>query len=96
MAVKIVGTLSVLNIVDIVTESDIMVENTPNYAILPLGLDEMTCSSFEGCSVPLYECLFTRLRIRLPFFKFEVVVIDHFNTSPSQLHYEAWDFMKVF
>ncbi|KAL5059662.1 hypothetical protein RYX36_031266, partial [Vicia faba] len=52
------------------------------------------CSSIEGCSVPSYEFIFTRLSIRFTFSNFEVVVQNRLRVSPSQLYPGAWTFMK--
>lgn len=77
MAAKIVGIPSVLNIVNIVTEVDIMVCNSLDWTILTVGLGEREFSSCEGCFVPLYDCLFTILGICLLLSDFAMVVIDH-------------------
>lgn len=63
VAIEIVGTPYVLNIVDVETKIDIMVGNPPDWVILPVGLEERVCNTFGVCLVPLYECLFTLLGI---------------------------------
>lgn len=96
MVPKIVWTPSILNIVGDVTKAEITVDDPPDWVIIPIGPDERVCKSFEGCSVPLYECIFSMFEIRLSFSDFEMVVIDHLKIFPSQLHLEDWAFMKVF
>lgn len=63
MDVKIIGTPFVLNTVDVVIKVDMRVGNSTDSAIPPIVLDGRVCSSFEGHTGPLYECLFTRLGI---------------------------------
>lgn len=73
-----------------------MVDNPLDWLILSVGLIERIYSYFEDYFVPLYECLFTRLGIRLPFSNFEVAMMNCLKVTPSQLHHRAWVFMKVF
>lgn len=80
------GTPSTLNIVMAITNVYIMVYNPLDWPILPVDLTETIYNSFEGCSVPLYVCLFIRLGACLPFSDFEVIVMNHLRVSPSQLH----------
>lgn len=82
MTSKIVGTPYVLNIMNAVTQANITISNPPDWEIPLVGPEMRVCSSFEGCLVPLYECLFIRLGIRFHFSDFEVVVIDHKKISP--------------
>lgn len=93
---EVVWTPSSINIVEVITNVAIMVTNSYDWSVLPLGSTERICSSFEGCSVPLYECLFTKLRVRPPFFDFEVVVMNHLRVAPLQLHPRSMAYMKVF
>lgn len=86
VAFEVVGTPSVLNTTEVVAKTDITVGNPSDSLILPVGLRERICSSFEGCFVHLYEFLFTKLRVHFPFSDFEVVVIDRLKVAPSQLH----------
>lgn len=53
IAGEVVGTPSVLNIVEAITEVDITVGNPSDWLILPLSPGERIYHSFEGCSVPL-------------------------------------------
>lgn len=91
-----VGTHSILSIVEAISNVDIMVGNSLDWLILLVCPEERICNSFEGCSVPVYECLFIRLGTCLPFFDFEVVVMDRLRVAPLQLHPGPWDFVKVF
>lgn len=56
MATEIVGTSFVLNTIEVVTQADITVGNSPYWAILLIDSDEMVCGSFEGCSISMYKC----------------------------------------
>ncbi|KAJ1380673.1 putative gypsy type transposon [Sesbania bispinosa] len=44
----------------------------------------------------LYAFLVHRLKVRLPFSNFEQSVLKHYCVAPSQLHPNAWGFMKAF
>lgn len=70
--------------------------STTPWFVFPVSPEVRIQNSFEGCSFPLHECLFTKLEICLPFSDFEVVMMEHFGVAPPQLHLGAWDFMKVF
>lgn len=74
----------------------IIVDNSLNWSTLPVCPTKRICISFEGCSVPLYECLFTRLGVRLPFSDFEVAMMNRLRAAPLQPHHGAWAYMKVF
>lgn len=91
-----VETPSTLNNVEVITNVEIMVGNSSYFLVLPFGPTERICCSFEGCSVPLYEFIFTRLRVRLPFSDFEVAVINRLRVAPLQLHPGAQAYMEVF
>lgn len=82
MVTKVIGTHSTLNII-VAINVDIMVGNSLDWSVLPLDFVERICSSFEGCLVLLYECLFTKLRVHFPFSIFEVVVMNRLRVSPS-------------
>lgn len=50
--------------------------------------NKRVCSSFDGCLVPVYECLFSTLGFRIPFNDFEVDVLNHLripNSHPCQI-----------
>lgn len=83
MATEIVGTPFVLNTTEVVIQANIIIDDTSDWTILPVGPNEMVCSSFEGFSVPLYECLFTRLGMCLPISDCKVDVMNHLKVSPS-------------
>lgn len=79
---KHVGTTSVLNNVETITSGDIMINNPSDWFLLPVGPTTRIYDSFKGCSVPLYECIFTKLAIHFPFFDFDVVVMDRLRVPP--------------
>lgn len=80
------GTPSILSIVEAITSANIKVANPSSWSVFPVNLAERICNSFEECLVPLYEYLFTRLGICLPFLDFEVFVMDRLKVVPSQFH----------
>lgn len=61
MPTEIVGNPCVLNTIEDIAQVDIIVGDSSNWAILPVGPVERVCSYFECFSIPLYECLFIRL-----------------------------------
>lgn len=74
---KIVGSSSVMRSEVVIDDAGIMVGDPLEWSILPVGPKERICSSFDDYVIPLYECLFTRIRLCLPFYSFEVVVLKH-------------------
>ncbi|MED6142797.1 hypothetical protein PIB30_000996 [Stylosanthes scabra] len=44
----------------------------------------------------MYECLFSKLGVRVPFTQFEQDVLYECRVAPSQLHPNSWGFMKAF
>lgn len=82
VSAKIVGTHFALNIVEVVTQANIIIVNSSNLEILPIGPDERVCNSFKGCLVPLYKCPLTSLRIMLSFSNFEVARMNLLKIPP--------------
>lgn len=73
---EVVETLYVLKDEVDITFPDIMVGNASNFLVILVDPAKRVCISLDGCSIPLYECLFTRLGVRFPFSDFEVVVLN--------------------
>ncbi|MED6197584.1 hypothetical protein PIB30_057854 [Stylosanthes scabra] len=44
----------------------------------------------------MYECLFSKLGVRVPFTPFDQDVLYECRVAPSQLHPNSWGFMKAF
>ncbi|MED6203646.1 hypothetical protein PIB30_001344 [Stylosanthes scabra] len=44
----------------------------------------------------MYECLFSKLAVRVPFTQFEQDVLFECRVAPTQLHPNSWGFMKAF
>lgn len=61
VAAKIVEIPFVLNTSEVVSQVNIIIGDTSDWEILPVGLDDRVCNSFGGCLVPTYEFLFTSL-----------------------------------
>lgn len=81
VATKIVGTPSILNVETTIAIVDITFSDLLNYFVPLLRSEKMICSFFDGCFVPLYECMFTMIGLWLSFSEFEVTVMKHFPTS---------------
>lgn len=77
MTTEIVKALCVLNTVEAITQANITVGDSLGWVILLVSPDERVCSSFEGYSILLYECLFIKLGVRPPFSNFEVAIMNH-------------------
>lgn len=60
-----------------------------DWVLVPVDSNKRIYSSFDGCFIPFYECLFTQLNFRLPFNGFEVGVLKHMKITPSELHQNA-------
>lgn len=86
MDTKIMDTPSILSNDVSIYAIRIMFNDPLKWLALPVKLEKRICSSFDDCVISLYECMFTRIRLRLPFSNFEVAVLKHLRVSPSQLH----------
>lgn len=51
-------------------------------------------NNYDGCVIPLHECLFSLIDFRLPFYEFEVGVLNHLEIAPSKLHLVNWGYIK--
>lgn len=74
---------STLEIVAAISNVDIMVDDPSYLSILSKDMKKRIGISLKDYSVPLYEFLFTRLRVCLPLSDFEMVVMDRLRDSPS-------------
>jgi len=68
------------------------------YKVLAPSAGERVCRRWlEGESfIFMYDYLFTKIEVWLPFLNFEIEVLNHLQVSPSQLHPNGWGFVKVF
>lgn len=73
---KLVGTISVFNSVKKVDEAQIKKDPSFNWFVSHIDDGKRTCNSFGRCFIPFHECLFTRLRLRLPFSGFEEELLN--------------------
>lgn len=67
-----------------------------NWFVSHVDIDKRIYSSFDRCFITLYDCLFTQLRLMLPFSGFEEESLNRLDVSPSQLHPSTWAFSRVF
>ncbi|RDX69906.1 hypothetical protein CR513_50916, partial [Mucuna pruriens] len=67
--------------------------------VLPCRLDLIACKWATKTEEPyfyLYETLFLKLGIMLPFTDFEWVALRALNVAPTQLHSISWAFVQAF
>ncbi|KAL5097835.1 hypothetical protein RYX36_002162 [Vicia faba] len=66
-------------------------------ACLPCSEEERVCwHADEPHFIYMYEFLFEKLLISLPFSKFQCHVLATLNVAPSQLHPNTWGFIRAF
>lgn len=54
------------------------------------------CSRFSGDRFALYEYIFKEIGYRLPFTSFQIVAFANLQVALSQLHPNAFAFMRAF
>ena len=64
---KITSISSALSTKVALGDANIMVGDPSEWSVLPVLGEKRICKSFDDCMVPFYECLFTGIRLRLPF-----------------------------
>ncbi|XP_058786440.1 uncharacterized protein LOC131661054 [Vicia villosa] len=67
-----------------------------NFQVVCPSADERICSHFHGDSFAMYEYVFRELGFRLPFTSFQVSLLARLALAPSQLHPNAFAFMRAF
>ncbi|MED6167404.1 hypothetical protein PIB30_002375 [Stylosanthes scabra] len=77
------------------------VSDESQYELVPPNSEEMVCyynllHPEERHFIYMYECLFSKLGVRVPFTQFEQDVLYECRVAPSQLHPNPWRFMKAF
>ena len=64
-----------------------------------LALRENLCASTNGLTMEsptffLYQTVFKRTKLRLPFTGFERALLTEINVAPAQLHPNSWAFVR--
>ncbi|MED6206299.1 hypothetical protein PIB30_025360 [Stylosanthes scabra] len=77
------------------------VSEESQYELVPPNSEERVCYynllyPEERHFIYMYECLFSKLGVRVPFTQFEQDVLYECRVAPSQLHPNSWGFMKAF
>lgn len=94
--VKLADTSSTLSIEVSLGEANIVVGNLLEWLVILVIEEKRIRNSINDCMVSFYECLFTRVGLRLPFFKFELAFLKHLKIYPSQIHSGSWVYKRVF
>lgn len=68
----------------------IMVGDPLEWLTLLVEPKKRICISFDDCVISFYECMFTRIRLWLPFNDFEVVVLKYLKFALSQHYPGSW------
>lgn len=59
-------------------------------------VDEHVCSTYSPDLIPMYEIVFCEMGFRVSFTDFQIVVFNHLELAPNQLHPNSisflWDF----
>lgn len=93
---KLVGMLFHFDSVDNVEEGHTGVGSSSKWLVSHVDTRNMTCSYFDGLSIPLNEFIFSRLKLQLPFNGFDEVVLMHLKISFSKLCLITCSFVKVY
>lgn len=92
---EVMGTQSFQSTETTINVAGIVVSDPLELFAFPVGKEKGICNSFEECAIPLYECLFIRIRRHLPFSDFEVVILKHLEVVTFQLHLRYWSYIRV-
>lgn len=92
----IVGTPLCFKYQATIDASNIVVDYPSNWSILLVDSGKSIWSSFDRCSVPFNECVFTRINFRPPLSKFEVALLKYLKVAPYQLQSVFWASMNMF
>lgn len=58
--------------------------------------DKSICSKYDGCIVPIHECLFSLIGFHIPFNDLKVEVFNYLLIAPLQLNQLFLAYIKVF
>ncbi|MED6134934.1 hypothetical protein PIB30_041585 [Stylosanthes scabra] len=77
------------------------VEEESKYELVAPTSEERMCyynlgHPEERYFIYMYECLFSKLGVRVPFTQFEQDILFECRVAPTQLHPNSWGFMKAF
>lgn len=61
VAFEVARNTSILSIKMLIDTNNIVVNDPSDWLVLPMDLEKSICNSFDRCSVPFYEYLFTRI-----------------------------------
>lgn len=84
----------------LVVVEDEIEEEMEKYEITFPSDEELVCldrlAADGGRSFYMYWAIFMELDIRLPFSSFQMGVLNFLQVAPSQVHPNAWGFIRVF
>lgn len=93
---SVADTPSIFSIEASIDVTEILAGNPLKWSALPVGSDKRISTSFDNYAIPLYECLFTKVGVLLPFSNFQVSVLKNLKVPPSQLHPTSWVYMRTY
>ena len=74
-------------------------EHDSKVAVLPCFPDEPICVDDKGNNGEfcfLYATFFKKMKLRLPFTRFERELLTELDIAPAQLHPNSWAFVRAF
>ena len=75
-------------------------EHDSKVAVLPCFPGEPVCADDKGSNGELfcfiYTTVFKKVKLRLPFTRFERELLTELNIAPAQLHPNSWAFIRAF
>lgn len=80
---KITCTSLPLGTEDALSNADIVDDDPSKWLVFSMPEEKRISSSSDDCMVPFYECLFTRIKLQLPFYELEVSFLKRLKIAPS-------------
>lgn len=79
-----------------VEEAHVELGHSSDWSVSDVDTWKRIWSFFYECPIPFYECVFTWLKLKLPFNRFNEGMLGNMKISHSQLHPVVWALVKVY